>query len=229
MSQQGTVIAKYSRGSDTFEIFVNAEKAHEFISGKRANALDALEVEQVFKDANKGDRQSDEKINKVFGTKDLEKVVAVILKNGHVPMTTEQRHRITEEKRKQVIEIIARNSIDPRTGAPNPPMRIENAMKEGRVQIDPFKSASEQIDDVVKKINMIMPIKFAIAKIDVTIPAEYANRCYGSLKKIGIKSEQWLSNGSLNVTMEFPAGLKNEIFDKINSMTQGNAVIKVVQ
>ena len=122
-------------------------------------------------------------------------MVEIILKKGNVPMTTEQRNRFIEDKRKQIIAVIAKNSIDPRTNAPNPPMRVENAMKEARVAIDPFKSANEQIDEVVKKLSAIMPLKFTTAKISVTVPAEFANRCFGILKQYGLKSEQWLPNG----------------------------------
>ncbi len=223
-----TIIVKFKKEGSEFEIFANSDLAYEYINGKRSDPLAVLEAEEVFKDARKGERQSEEKIRKAFGTTDIAKVAEIMLKNGEVPLTTKQRNKMTEEKRKQVVEIIARNSIDPRTNAPNPPLRIENAMKEAKVSIDPFKGANDQLEDIVKKINMIMPIKFTTIKMDVVVPAEYANRSYGTLKKYGMKSEQWLSNGSLQVTLEFPAGLQNEFFDRINGATQGKAVVKVL-
>jgi len=223
-----TVIVKLHRDGNEFEIFVDADLAYEYITGKRSDPLTVLEAEDIFKDARKGERQSEEKIRKAFGTTELAKVAEAMLKHGEVPITTEQRNKLIEEKRKLIIEIIAKNSIDPRTNAPNPPLRIENAMREAKVSIDPFKGATEQIDDVVKKITMIMPIKFATVRMDVTIPAEYANRSYGTLKKYGLKSEKWLDNGSLNATLEFPAGMQTEFFDRINAATQGKAVVKIV-
>jgi ribosome maturation protein SDO1 len=146
-----TVIAKWHKDGNVFEILVNADLAYEYITGKRSDPLVVLEAEDIFKDSRKGERQSEDKIKKAFGTTDLAKVADMILKHGEVPITTEQRNRLIEEKRKQIIDIIARNSIDPRTNAPNPPLRIENAMREGKVSIDPFKGATEQIDDIVKK------------------------------------------------------------------------------
>ena len=223
-----TVIVKYHREGSDFEILVNSDLAYEYITGKRSDPLVVLEVEEVFKDAKKGDRIGEDKIRKAFGTTDIAKISDIMLKNGEVPITTEQRNKLLEEKRKQIVEIIARNSIDPRTNAPNPPLRIENAMREGRVTIDPFKNATEQIDEVVKKIHMIMPIKFTNVKIEVTIPAEYANRSFGVLKRYGMKSDQWLGDGSLSATLEFPAGMQTEFFDRINSATQGKAVVKIV-
>jgi ribosome maturation protein SDO1 len=223
-----TVIAKYAVGGKNFEIFVDSDQAYEYISGKRSDPLAALEVDEIFSDANKGERQSAEAVKKAFGTEDRAKIVETILKKGNVPVTTEQRNKMLEEKRKQIITIIATNSIDPRTGAPHPAQRIENAMKEVRVQIDPFKNATEQVDSVVKQLSVRLPIKFATARMDVIIPAEYANRCYGLLKQYGLKSEKWLDNGSLNAEVEFPAGLQGEFFEKLNSFTKGNAIAKKI-
>ncbi len=221
-----TVVAKYSVGSDQFELFVDSDLAYDYITGKSTNPMLPLQAEEVFTDANKGERPSQEKVKKAFGTNDITKIAEIILKKGTVPMTTDQKNKIAEEKRKQVATIIARNSIDPHTNAPHPLQRIENAMETAKIQLDPFKSANEQVDTVVKKINVLLPIKFATAKLEVIVPAEYANRCYGLLKQYGIKSEEWQNNGSLKAVVEFPAGMQGEFFEKLNSFTKGSAQTK---
>ncbi len=151
-----------------------------------------------------------------------------MLKKGDVPITTEQRAKMAEEKRKQIVEIISKNSIDPRTNAPNPPLRVENAMKEARVTVDPFKNVSEQVEAIVEKLRPILPLKFATVKIEVIIPPEFANRCFGTLKQYGMKSDEWQGNGSLKAVCEFPAGLQTEFFDKINKATQGKVLTKLL-
>ncbi len=221
-----TVVAKYSHMGEEFEIFVDSDLAYDFITGKITDPMKPLQAEEIFKDANKGERQSQDKITKVFNTADIAKVTEIILKKGEVPITTEQRHRLIEEKRKQIVNIIAVNSIDPRTNAPHTPQRIESAIEQAKVSIEPFKNASEQVENIIKKINSILPIKFATAKVEVQIPASYANRCYGILKHYGLKGEEWQSNGSLKAKLEFPAGLRDEVFDKLNSMTKGEVQIK---
>jgi len=221
-----TVVAKYSHMGEEFEILVDSDLAYEYMTGKRKDPLTVLEAEEIFKDANKDERQSQDKLQKVFGTTDLAKVVDMILKKGEVPITTEQRKKMIDDKRKQIVNIIAVNSIDPRTGAPHPPQRIEGAMEQARVSIEPFKNANEQVEAIIKKINMILPIKFATMKLEVQIPAAYANRCFNTLKQYGLKSEEWLSNGSLKAKLEFPAGLRDEVFEKLNSLTKGDVEIK---
>ena len=131
-----TVIAKYTVNGEKFEIFVDADGAYEYITGKKSNPIAVLQAEEIFEDANKGKRQAQEKIKKAFGTEDIAKVVDTILKHGNVPITTEQRSKMTEEKRKQIIQIISRNSIDPRTNAPHPEQRIDNAMHEAKITVD---------------------------------------------------------------------------------------------
>jgi ribosome maturation protein SDO1 len=225
--QQKIVIVKLRKSGEEFEILVDADMAYEYVTGKRSDPLSVLQTEEVFKDARKNERQNSDKIKKVFGTTDIATVADAILKGGDVPMTAEQRNLQTEEKRKQIIDVIARNSIDPRTNAPNPPMRIENAMKEAKINIDPLKNASEQIDDIVKKISAIMPIKFTTVRMTVTVPAAFANRSYGTLKRFGMKSERWLSDGSLQAELEFPAGMQSEFFERINNAAQGQADVKI--
>ncbi|MDE1768514.1 MAG: ribosome assembly factor SBDS [Candidatus Micrarchaeota archaeon] len=221
-----TVVAKYNLNGEQFEIFVDSDLAYDFITGKITNPMQPLQAEEVFTDANKGDRPSQDKVKKAFGTTDIAKIAEIILKKGIVPVTTEQKNKLMEEKRKQVAQIIARNSIDPRSNAPHPVQRIESAMETSKVQIDAFKSANEQVEAVVKKINVILPIKFATAKLEVIVPAEFANRCYGLLKQYGLKTEEWQSNGSLKAVLEFPAGLQGEFFEKLNNFTKGSAITK---
>jgi ribosome maturation protein SDO1 len=223
-----TGIVKYSKNGESFEIIVDSEMAYEFVTGKRTDPVSVLDVEEVFKDAKKGERQSEDRIKKAFGTTEIAKVAEAILKNGDVPITTEQRNRLLDEKKKQVIDIIAKNAIDPRTNAPMPPLRIENAMAETRISIDPFKNANSQIEAIVKKLSVVLPIKFAVAKVEVTIPPEYTNRCYGTLKQFGLKSEQWLPNGSLQAIVEFPAGMQSDFYLRISNATQGKATTKLI-
>lgn len=223
-----TIIAKYTIAGENFEIFVDADKAYDYITGKIQDPLPALEVEDVFKDANKGDRQSQEKLRKAFNTEDLGKIAGIILKNGQVPLTTEQKNKLLEEKRKQIVNIIATNAIDPRTNAPHTAQRIEIAMKESKITIDGFKPASEQIEEIVKRLSVKLPLKFSTVRIEVTIAPQYSNRSYSVLKQYGLKSERWLNDGSLFATLEFPAGLQSEFFDKINNATKGSAITKIV-
>ncbi len=216
------IIVKYTHNKDTFELIVDSELAYEFLSGKRTDPLGILESDEIWRDSKKGIQQSREKINEAFGTTDLATVASLILKKGNVPLTTEHRSRMLEDKRRQIVEEIMKNAIDPRTNAPMPKIRIENAMKEARINVDPFKSVGEQVETIVDKIRLVLPIKFATIKIEVIIPAEYAAAGYGVLKRFSPKSEEWMSNGGVKAVVEIPAGMQNDFYDKINSVSHGS-------
>ncbi len=168
-------------------------------------------------------------MEKIFGTTDIMKILEFILDRGDVQLTTEQKRKKTAEKRKQVIAILLREAIDPRTKAPHTQIRLENAMEEARIHLDPFKDPREQLDDVVKALRPILPMKFEKIKIAVKVPAAFSHKCYGTLKNYGIKQEEWTKEGDLIVVVEIFAGIQGEFYDKLNKMTTGQVETKVIE
>ena len=214
------VIAKLKKDGKDFEILVDCDKALELKSGKNISLGDILAVDDIFKDVKKGEKASEHDLQNIFKTTDVQKIGAIIIKEGIVQLTKEHLAKQREEKKKQIITIIHRNAVDPKTGIPHPPQRIEAAMSEAKIHIDEHKSAEAQIDDIMKKIQMIIPIKFEKKKVQVIIPAQYSGICYNVLKSYHA-IENWMDNGSLKGTVELPAGIVDEFFDKLNSLCHG--------
>ncbi len=228
VSLDKAVIARYKSGEHTFEILVDGILAMDVKHGKEVNMRDVLAVEEIFKDAKKGEKASEEAIKKTFGTEDVFEVAKEIIKKGEVQLTTEYRRKLTEEMRKRIISYIAKNAMDARTKTPIPPQRIELAMEQAKVHIDPFKPEEKQIEEIINKLRPFIPISFERKKIQVRIPAEYAGKAYGVLKEFGMTGEEWLNDGSLQAKLTLPAGLVSDFYDKINHLTHGNAEIKEV-
>ncbi|OYT39808.1 MAG: ribosome assembly factor SBDS [Desulfurococcales archaeon ex4484_58] len=223
------VIARYEVKGHKFEVLVNPDLALKVKEGKEVNIDELLIGDYIYKDARKGLKASPESMREVFGTDDIRKVAIEIVKRGEIHLTAEQRRRILEEKKRQVINLIAKNVIDPKTKLPIPPKRIENAMEQARISIDPFKPAEAQIEEIVSKLARYMPIKIAKAYVAVKIPPQYSGRAYRVLTGLGeIKKTTWLNDGSLVAEIEIPAGMQQEFIDKINELTRGNASIKVL-
>ncbi len=228
MSEKFT-IARLTKDNEHFEILVKPNKALDYRNGKIAGITEVLAAETIFSDANKGTRVGDDEIRKVFGTIDPLKVADVILKKGQLQLTTEQRRKMVEDKRKQIIDYISHQAVDPKTNLPHPPMRIENAMEQIRYPIDPYKSVEEQAKDIVKLLRPILPLKVEQLQIAVTIPALSAVRAYGVLKGYGtIKREEWRSDGSWYGVMEMPAGGYASFLNKLGEVTKGSGDAKVV-
>ncbi|MEA3255210.1 MAG: ribosome assembly factor SBDS, partial [Candidatus Altiarchaeota archaeon] len=159
VSLDKAVIARLKTHGVDFEIFVDPDLALDYKEGGEVNIKELLAVEDIFKDAKAGERASEEVMDKVLGTTDLHEVVDKIIKKGELHLTVEQRKRMIEETRKQVISLIARNAINPQTNTPHPPARIDKAVNEAKIHIDPVKSAKRQVESVVKRLRPILPIK----------------------------------------------------------------------
>jgi ribosome maturation protein SDO1 len=228
MSDKYTV-ARITKGTDHFEILVKPEKALEYRNGKLVSIAEALVSDTIYSDANKGTRASEENQRKAFGTTDSLKIAEIILKTGTVQLTTEQRRKMVEDKRRQIIDFIARQCVDPKTNLPHPPMRIENAMGQIHYPIDPFKPVEEQARDIIKLLRPILPLKMEQVSVGVAIPAQYSARAYGAIKGFGtIKREEWRADGSWYGVLEMPAGLYAPLIEKIGEITKGNGEAKII-
>jgi len=229
ISIDDAVIARYTRGDLTFEILVDPEKSWDLKHGTAIKLEDVLAVTDVFEDSAKGKRASDSDMNKVFGTTKFNEVAMKIIKEGEIQLTTDQKRKMQENKRRQVIQFIAQNAVDPRTHLPHPVQRIENAMEEAGVHIDPFKRVHEQVDEVMKKLKLLLPLKIETDRIAVKIPPQHAYRAYPALKQFRVIKEDWLDDGSLSIVVELPGGMQADFFDKINKATHGEIDSKVLE
>lgn len=223
------IIADITIDGKAFEIYVDPEMANMYKEGRKPDTKNILVVEEVYSDAKKAERAKSDALQKAFGTTDIMQILEIILKKGNLQLTTEQRRKKVEEKHKQIVSILMRETIDPRTNAPHTQGRIEEALEKAKIHVDPFKEARDQLPDILKEIRIIIPLKFEKLKIAVKIPPEHAHRSYGTLKSWGILREEWANDGSLIVVVEIPAGAQGEFYDRINKMTAGNNETKILE
>jgi len=225
VSIDNAIVARYSHSGHTFEILVDPKLAADLKDGKEVSVDDLMATQEVFKDAAKGEKASDHVIEDVLKTNDMMEIARKIITEGEVNLTTEQRREMVDKKRKQIIAFIAREAIDPTTKTPHPPARIEAAMEEARVKIEPFRSVEDQVDKVVKALRPLLPISIERIRLQVNIPPLYTGAAYGHVKQYNMKEEQWLNNGTLKCVIEIPAGLESQLYDEINGLTKGEAII----
>ncbi len=226
--KQDYVIAWMEVRGQRFEILVRPDPAFRFKEGEKIDIDDVLWTDTIYKDARKGLKASPESVKKAFGTLDVRVIAERILREGKIQLTEEQRRKLIEAKKRQIITYIARNAIDPKTGKPIPETRIEAAFEQLRIGVDPFRDAESQAVEAVKKIARIMPIKLAKALVRVEIPPAYSGRLYRELQRMGnlIKSD-WKHDGTLVAELEIPAGSQVEVVNRIQSLARGQARIDV--
>jgi ribosome maturation protein SDO1 len=223
-------VVKYSYEGEKFEILVKPDPALEYKLGKNKDISSVLVSDDIYTDSSKGTKPSIEKLLKAFKTEDATEIAEKILQKGDLNLTTEQRRKMVEEKKKQLVEFIAKTYVDPRTHLPHPPIRIEQAMKDARISVDSQKSVDEQVKDIVEKLRSIIALKSENLSLEIIIPAQFASQSYAVLKSVGsLKKEEWQNNGSLKAILEIPAAARPHVIDRLGSITKGSASVEVIQ
>src|SRR3989344_4017805 len=224
------IIARLNTQGHNFEILVDCANALALRSGREVSMQDVLAAARVFSDAKKGLGASETAMKQIFGTSDVNEVAKSIIQKGEIQLTQEYRESLREEKRKQIIAIIHRNGVDPSTHLPHPPQRIENAFAEAKFHVDEFRPVNEQVQEALKKLRPVLPIKFEIKELAIKITPEYAPKCYSTIKSFGtILREEWQTNGFWVAVVEIPGGMENDLYDKLNKICHGNVESKVLK
>lgn len=223
------IIARLKTHGQNFEILVDCNNAVAVKEGRDVDMRDTLATSKVYSDAKKGLEASENALKQIFETEEVEEVAKKIIMDGDIQLTSEYRDNLRQKKKKQIIDIIHRNAVDPQTHAPHPPQRIENALEEAKFHVDEYEPIQKQVQEALKKLRPIIPIKFEIKELAIKIPGEFGAKAYPIVTQFGkILRDEWLKDGSWAVVIEMPGGLEEDFYDKINKLTHGNTESKVL-
>ena len=203
------IIAKYEYCGEHFEILVDPDLAADYRNpdGPDIAIEDLLAVEEIFKDSKKGDKASDEAMNKIFETTDPIEVSKVILEKGTVQLTADQKRKMQEDKRKLVINKIAKEAINPQN-----------------------TSVDQQVQTALKAIKPLIPIRFEKVKVAVRLPGSAAGSAYSIIHGFGeIINEEWQQDGSWIGIVEMPGGLQDSFAAKMAEISSGEAETRTIK
>ncbi|MHA2074552.1 MAG: ribosome assembly factor SBDS [Candidatus Hodarchaeales archaeon] len=230
---KGKSVVRIKIQGNRFEIIVNPELALKYKMGLLDDTVrinDILESDEVFQNASKGEKSPNEILMHCFETTEVMKIAEIILSKGELNLTTEQRQEFFEKKRKKIVSLLAKTCINPKTRTPHPPIRIENAMKEAKVMIDPSTSAENQLKDIITELRRVIPISMETVKLAIKIPPEFTGKAYGEIKRNAqISKDEWQNDGHWIAVVDVVAGIQGEFMEKVQGMTKGRAEIKVLE
>ncbi len=232
ISLDEAVTARLESHGARFEVLIDPDAALAIKRGEFDGDLeDVIAAEDVFEDASRGDRPAENDLEKVFDTTDPLEIIPEVVERGEIQITADQRREMQEQKRKQLINRIARNAINPQMDdAPHPPERIENALEEAGFTIDPMEPVESQVDDALDALRPVIPIRFEEVTVAVQVPAEYAGSAQAKIRQYGdLEREEWQPDGSWIGVVTFPAGLQNDFYDVVNENTSGEAETRIVK
>lgn len=229
----GKSIVRVKIQGNRFEIIVNPELALKYKMGLLDETItleEILEVDEIFQNSSKGERAPEEILLHSFETTDRNEIAKVILEKGELNLTAEQRQEFFEKKRKQIVTLLVKTCINPKTRTPHPPTRIENAMKEAKVMIDPSSPAENQLKDIIQQLRRVLPISMETVKLAVKIPPEFTGKAYGEIKRSSqIQKDEWQSDGHWIAVVNVAAGIQGDFMERVQGMTKGRAEIKVLE
>ncbi|WP_267639746.1 ribosome assembly factor SBDS [Haloarchaeobius amylolyticus] len=232
ISLDEAVTARLESHGARFEVLVDPDAALAIKRGEFEGDLeDVIAAEDVFEDASRGDRPAEDDLEKVFETTDPMAIIPEVIKRGEIQITAEQRREMQEQKRKQLIQKIARNAVNPQMdNAPHPPDRIESALEQAGFQVDPMEPVESQVDDALDALRPVIPIRFDEVTIAVHVPADYAGSTQAKVRNYGdLEREEWQNDGSWVGVVTFPAGMQNDFYDMVNDMTSGEAETRIIK
>ena len=229
VSLEDAVIARLEAGGHRFEILVDPNEAQAFKEGDDIDWEDCIAVDGVWADSAKGERSPESTIEDFFESSDLIEIYKIILNEGTIQLTSEQKKEMIDNKKKQILSHIVANAMNPQTGGAHPPQRIENAIVEAKYNFDPIKSVEKQVEDIVRKIRPLIPISFEKVKAAVKIPAIYVGKCYGQMSGLGtIENEEYQNDGSWIGIVKMSAATYSELENLLGSSTKGTAELKII-
>ncbi len=217
--------ARIKKEGKHFEIIVDLDNALKFKKGESSET--GAESDRVFTDIKKGNVASEKDLNEAFGTSDADEIIKRIVKEGEILVTQEYRDEEKENKIKQIVDFLSRNTINPQTGNPHTPERIKRAIEEAHVNIKNIP-VENQISDIVEGISKIIPIKIETKKVKITVPAIHTGKAYSIIGQYK-EEENWLNDGSLEVIVNIPAGMIMDFYDKLNSATHGSVLTQEIK
>ncbi len=210
-----------------FEILVDLDSALKFRKTGQGSVQNILAVNKIFTDIKKGMHASSADLKTAFDSDNIENAAADIIKRGEIQLPEEYRRGEREAKYKQVVDFLARNCIDPRTGNPHTPSRIETALHEVHINVDD-RQIAEQIPLIIKELQKILPLRIETKKLNIKVPASFTGNAYALLKEFK-EREEWLDDGSLVCVINLPAGMQSEFYDKINKATHGSVLTQEIK
>ncbi len=232
ISLDEAVTARLESHGERFEVLVDPDAA---LAIKRdefdGDLADVIAAEDVFEDAARGDRPPESALEEVFGTTDPLEIIPEVIREGEIQITAEQRREMQEQKRKQLVNTIVRNAVNPQMDdAPHPPERVERALEEAGFKVDPMEPVENQVDEALDQLRPILPIRFDEMIVAVKLPADHAGSGQAKVREFGdLQEEEWQADGSWVGVVEFPAGLQNDFYDLVNEVSAGEAETRVVK
>ena len=211
----------YIKKSNHLEILVDFEKYKEFKKDQVISIWEVLISEDIFIDQRKGQVFPEKELETLFDTNNKEEILKEIVLNGKCQIPIEYTNKLRENKKKQIVNYISSNSINPQTKMKYTNEMIENEISKLSVSINPNENFIHQAEKILKKLEEKIPISLKTTILDIKIPRKYIGIFQSKIRSFGkIKKEFYENDGSLKIHLEFLEGRIEEVITFIKNSSK---------
>ena len=224
MSSASVQVVKFQKNGAKVEILGKPGMVTKFRDGK-CSLKDALIDDTIYANSSKGEVASEADIAKLGSTG--RELLELILKTGKYSLTAAEKREIVEKRHIEVVNFIHDNFIDSTTKTPHPVVRIENALKEIKANIDPDQDAEHNARSLIPKLQTVIRLTESTIEGQIVIPNSKLGQCVGlvyNMCNVG-REEYGAENAYINVTIS--PGHFDALNDQLSRASGGLAVFKI--
>jgi len=213
-------LVKYISGKKRFEVLTKEGSVRKFREGK-LGWNNVLFADQIFTDSKKGNVAKDKDLKNVFGTNDLTECLKKIVLEGELSVSAKERREDMKRHRQAVIGYLHRTYVDA-SNLPHPTTRLEAAVNESKVRLDPSEQVEKQAIDIVKDMSGKLVFRKNTVEYTVAVTHTYARKASSVIYQYcEVNKEDWGANGCV-----WTFGIGAPEFDKfmaaLNKITHGD-------
>lgn len=219
-------VVHYKVGKINFEIATKRGAVTAYKQDKTAGVKNVLDSEIIWKDLKKGERASSSELNTAFKTDDVIKVAEIMIDKGELQLTDQERKEILAKRRSEIVNYIHKYYADPKTKLPHPVIRIDAALNEAKVRIDPEIATEKQVQDIMKTLITIIPCKKMEIPGIIIVPSVHVKAAQSVVKKYAkVSGERKVETGtSFNISCV--PGDCQQLISELNAATKGECDIQ---
>jgi len=178
--------------------------------------------DEIFKNVQKGERANKEELKAAFNSDEFLECFQVIVEKGEIQTTSDERKEKIDKKKREIVNYIHKYYVDPKNNTPHPVTRIELALEELKVKVDPEASTSKQVQDVIKRLPEIMAIKKVEMVGNLFVPHKFLGQAQGIIHKYGTVSRENYTNEGCEMEISFVPGDYDVLMSDLNKITSGS-------
>lgn len=162
-SNQKPLVIKYKapKTSLTFEALVKPGSIEPYRQGKLPKDQ-ILISDQVYRNASKFQKAKASELTKGFQTDNLDQCLKIILDQGSYSLTKKELQEKTANKRSEILNHLHKYYHDPTKDPviPHPISRLDQALTEMGITIDPHTPTQKQLQLITKKLPDFLRVKY---------------------------------------------------------------------